>query len=89
MRGVLRIQTFFLTFINKHKYKHIHTSTHAHTAERLIQTFRFNLQRRLDGLSQTTDECAKHVKNIANKYNSTTPNTIEIEPNKPTLPPNF
>ena len=37
-----------LTFINRHTFKHIQTSTHAHTAERLIQTFRMNLQRRLD-----------------------------------------
>ena len=37
-----------LTFINKHKFKHIQTSTPTHTAERFIQTFRMNLQRRLD-----------------------------------------
>ena len=29
------------------------------------------------------------LKHIANKYNSTTHNTIQIEPNKVTLPSNF
>ena len=51
----------FLTFINKHKFKHIQTSTHAHTAERFIQTLRLNLQRRLDSAKETTDEWTKHV----------------------------
>ena len=36
----------------KHKFKHVQTSTHAHGAERFIQTFRSNLQRRLDALDQ-------------------------------------
>ena len=51
-----------LTFINKHRFKHIQTSTHAHTAERFIQTFRMNLQRRLDATKESTDEWTKHVK---------------------------
>ena len=33
--GAMNSDTF-LTFINKHKFKHIQTSTHAHTAERFI-----------------------------------------------------
>ena len=65
------------------------TSTHAHTAERFIQTFRMNLQRRLDATKETTDEWTKHVKNIVTKYNSTIHNTIQIGPNKATLTSNF
>ena len=45
--GAMNSDTF-LTFINKHKFKHIQTSTHARTAERFVQTFRINLQRRFD-----------------------------------------
>ena len=78
----------FLTFINKHKFKHIQTSTHAHTAERFIQTFRMNLQRRLDATKESTDEWAKHVKNILTKYNNAIHNTMQIEPNKAKLPGN-
>ena len=79
----------FLTFTNEHKFKHIQTSTHAHTAERFIQTFRLNLQRRLDATKESTDEWTKHVKNIVNKYNNTIHNTIQIEPNKATLASNL
>ena len=85
--GAMNSDTF-VSFINKHTFKDIHTSTHAHTAERFIQTFRLNLQRRLDGLSQTTDEWTTHVKHIANNYNNTIHNTIQIEPNQATSPSN-
>ena len=64
--GAMNSDTF-LTFTNKHKFKHIQTSTHAHTAERFIQTFRMNLQRRLNATKESTDEWTKHVKNIVTK----------------------
>ena len=79
--GAMNSDTF-LTFINKHKFKHVQTSTHAYTAERYIQTFRLNLQRRLDALDQDKNEWVKHVKNIVDKYNNTTHSTIEIKPNE-------
>ena len=47
----LRSQEFF-RFINEHDIKTIQTSTHAHTIERFIKTFKMNLQRRLDALNQ-------------------------------------
>ena len=78
-----------LTFINKHQFKHIQTSTHAHTAERFVQTFRLNLQRRLDATRKSTDEWTKHVANIVNTYNHTNHNILQIEPNKATLASNF
>ena len=65
----------FLTFIFEHQFKHIQTSTHAHTAERFIQTFRLNLQRRLDATKESTEEWAKHVFSIVNNYNDTILNT--------------
>ena len=43
---------YFFRFINDHKIKHIQTSTHAHTVERAIRTFKINLYRRLHGLNQ-------------------------------------
>ena len=61
----------FLTFKNEHTFKHIQTSTHAHTAERFIQTFRLNLQRRLDASNELPSEWTKHVKHIVNTYNDT------------------
>ena len=70
----------FLTFINKHKFKHVQTSTHAHAAERFIQTFRSNLQRRLDVLGQNNNNWTEHVQNILTKYNNTIHSTIEIKP---------
>ena len=45
-----------LTFINKYNFKHMQTTTHAHTAERFIQTFRMNSQRRLDTTKESTSE---------------------------------
>ena len=56
--------TEFFRFINENNIKTIQTSTHAHTVERFIYTFRMNLQRRLDALNQDKNEWVKHVKNI-------------------------
>ena len=47
----LRSQEFF-RFINENNIKTIQTSTHAHTIERFIYTFKMNLYRRLDALNQ-------------------------------------
>ena len=60
--------------------KTIQTSIHAHTVERFIGTFKYNLYRRLDGLKQDNNEWVKHVKNIVDKYNNTIHSTIEIKP---------
>ena len=45
----LRSHKFF-RFITEHNITTIQTSTHAHTIERFIYTFKMNLQRRLDAL---------------------------------------
>ena len=40
-------------FLNRTEIKSVQTSTHAHTVERSIRTFKDNLYRRLDALKQT------------------------------------
>ena len=44
--------TKYIKFLNENNIKHMQTTTHAHTVERYISTFRMNLQRRLDALKQ-------------------------------------
>ena len=72
--------TEIFTFINDNNIKTIQTSTHAHTVERYIRTFKYNLYRRLDGLKQDTNDWVKHVKHIVGTYNNTLHSTIEIKP---------
>ena len=70
----------YQVFLNENNIKHIQTTTHAHTVERWIGTFRQNLQRRLDALNQDKGDWIKHVDNIINKYNNTEHSTIKIKP---------
>jgi hypothetical protein len=67
-------------FLNENNIKHIQTTTHAHTVERFIGTFRQNLQRRLDALNQDKSDWIKHVDNIIKKYNNTEHSTTQIKP---------
>ena len=48
--------------------------------ERWVQTFRTNLQRRLDVLNQDKSDWIKHIDNILKKYDNTIHNIIQIEP---------
>ena len=73
---------FYQKFLNENNIKHIQTTTHAHTVERFIGTFRQNLQRRLDALNQDKSKWIEHVTNILNKYNNTEHSTIKIKPNE-------
>ena len=41
-----------IRFLNQNEIKYVQTSTHAHTVERFIRTFKNNLYRRLDALKQ-------------------------------------
>merc|ERR1711966_396870 len=66
----------------------IQTTTHAHTVERFIRTFKDNLYRRLDGLKQDKTEWVKHGSDIIKKYNSTEHSTIQIKPNEAGKPYN-
>ena len=77
-----------IRFLNQNEIKYVQTSTHAHTVERFIRTFKMNLYRRLDALKQTKNDWFKHVSDIITKYNNTTHSTIEIKPNEATKPSN-
>ena len=61
----------FFRFMNETGIEHVQTSTHAPSVERFIRTFKDNLYRRLDGLSQNKNEWVKHVENIVTEYNET------------------
>ena len=70
-----------VAFLNRTEIKSIQTSTHAHTIERFIRTFKDNLYRRLDALKQTKKDWFRHIDPIIKKYNSTEHSTIQIKPN--------
>ena len=67
-------------FLNRTEIKSVQTSTHAHTVERFIRTFKDNLYRRLDALKQTKKDWYRHIGPIIEKYNSTEHSTIQIKP---------
>ena len=69
-------------FLNRTEIKSVQTSTHAHTVERFIRTFKDNLYRRLDALKQDKKDWYRHIVNIIKKYNSTEHSTIQIKPNE-------
>ena len=69
-------------FLNRTEIKSVQTSTHAHTVERFIRTFKDNLYRRLDALKQDKKDWYRHIGNIIKKYNSTEHSTIQIKPNE-------
>ena len=77
-----------IKFLKQNEIKSIQTTTHAHTVERFIRTFKMNLYRRLDGLNESKSDWVKHISNIIKKYNSTLHSTIQITPNEATKPYN-
>ena len=54
-------------FLNRTEIKSVQTSTHAHTVERFIRTFKDNLYRRLDALKQTKKDWFRHISDIIKK----------------------
>ena len=77
-----------IKFLKQNEIKSIQTTTHAHTVERFIRTFKMNLYRRLDALNESKSDWVKHVSSIIKKYNSTLHSTIQITPNEATKPYN-
>jgi len=77
-----------IKFLKQNDTTSVQTTTHAHTVERFIRTFKDNLYRRLDDLKQYKTEWTKHISNIIKKYNSTEHSTIQIKPNEATKPYN-
>ena len=58
----------------------VQTSTNAHTVERFVRTFKYNLYRILDSLKQDKTNWIKHIDNIINKQNSTEHSVTQIKP---------
>ena len=59
-------------FLNENEIKPVQTTTHAHTVERFIRTFKDNLYRRPDSLNEDKTKWITHrYKIIKKKYNST------------------
>ena len=75
-----------IKFLKQTEIKSVQTTTHAHTVERFIRTFKDNLFRRLDALKQTKKDWFRHIDPIIKKYNSTEHSTIQIKPNEATKP---
>ena len=71
-----------IKFLKQNEIKSVQTTTHAHTVERFIRTFKDNLYRRLDALKQTYKDWFIHIDRIIKKYNSTEHSTIQIKPNE-------
>ena len=69
-------------FMNQTEIKSVQTSSHAHTVERFIRTFKDNLYRRLDALKQNKSDWFKHIYNIIYKYNSTEHSITQLKPNE-------
>ena len=69
-----------IRFLKQTEIKYVQTTTHAHTVERFIRTFKMNLYRRLDALKQTKKDWYRHIGPIIEKYNSTEHSTIQIKP---------
>ena len=67
-------------FLNQNEIKSVQTSTHAHTVERLIITFKNNLYSRLDSLKQDETNWIKHMNNIIKKQSSTEHSVTQIKP---------
>ena len=51
-------------FLNDNDIKTIQTTTHAHTVERFIRTFKDNIYRRLDALNEDKSDWVKHISSI-------------------------
>ena len=51
-------------FLNDNDFKTIQTTTHAHTVERFIRTFKDSLYRRLGALNEDKSDWVKHISSI-------------------------
>ena len=73
-------------FLHDNEINSSQTTTHAHTVERFIRTFKMNLYRRLDALKHDKTDWIKHIDNIIKKYNSTEHSITQIKPNEAVKP---
>ena len=70
----------YIKLINEQNIQHTQTTTHAHTAERFIQSCLNNLYRIINALEQDKSDWVKHIDNSITKYNNTVHNTLKIKP---------
>ena len=68
-------------FLRDNEINSVQTTTHAHTVEKFIRTFKLNCYRRLDALNEDKTKWITHKDNIIEKYNSTKHNITQIKPN--------
>ena len=68
-----------IRFLKESDIKPIQTTTHAHTIERAIRTFKDNLYRRLDALNQDKTKWINHIESIIKKYNYTEHSITQIK----------
>ena len=71
-----------IRFLNENELKSVQTTTHAHTVERFIRTFKDNLHKRLDALNEDKTKWVTHKYNIIKTYNSTEHSITQIKPNE-------
>ena len=69
-------------FLSDNEIKSVQTTTHAHTAERFIRTFKDNLYRILDALNEDKTKWVTHNYEIIKTYNSTGHSITQIKPNE-------
>ena len=69
-------------FRNDNDIKTIQTTTHAHTVERFIRTFKDKLYRRLDALNEDKSDWVIHISSTIKKCNSTEHSTNQTKPNE-------
>ena len=69
-------------FLNDNGLKTTQTTTHAHTVERFIKTFKDNLNMRLDALNEDNSDWVKHISSIIKNYSSTEHSTTQTKPNE-------
>ena len=68
--------------LNDNEIKSVQTTTHAHTIERFIRTFKNNLYRRLDSLNENTIKRVTHKYKHIKQFNSTEHSIIQTKPNE-------
>ena len=71
-----------IRFLKESDIKSIQTTTHAHTVERAIRTFKDDLYRRLDALNQDKTKWINHIESVIKTYNSTEHSITQINPNE-------
>ena len=69
-------------FLNDNDLKSIQTTTHAHTVERFIRTFKDNLYRILCALDEDKSDWVKHISRIIKNTYSTEHSTTQIKPDE-------